>query len=122
MAPGRRPRMDGDVLADGGTRLSFDAIPEADGAEAHARPLFVRRDERSVLQYLTRLRRPRQLALRGLDRHLFYDVGRGELHARGPGGDPLELPRREQRRAFERLIHTWEAVRFAAISQNGRDY
>lgn len=39
MAPGRRPRMDGDVLADGGTRLSFDAIPEADGADAHAREI-----------------------------------------------------------------------------------
>ena len=39
MAPGRRPRMDGDVLADGGTRLSFDAIPEADAADALAREI-----------------------------------------------------------------------------------
>ena len=39
MAPGRMPRMDGDVLADGGTRLSFDALPEADAADALAREI-----------------------------------------------------------------------------------
>ena len=71
------------------------------------RARFVPDPEREIFQFLPRIDKPRVLALRGLDRAVFYDLGTSELSQLARTARPTP----NSREAFRRLIHEWEAVR-----------